>query len=30
MVTIEKLELVSLDGDGGKDVVFFFKCQEWS
>jgi len=30
MVAIEKMELVSLGGDGGKNVIFFFKWQEWS
>jgi len=27
MVVVEKLELVSLGGDGGKNVVSFFKWQ---
>ncbi len=28
MVIIEKMELVSSGGDGGKNAVFFFKWQE--
>jgi hypothetical protein len=29
MIAVGKMELVSLGGDGGKNVVFFFKWQEW-